>query len=237
MVLTVLGIFISPLIVKLIAPGFSADPEKFGVTVALTRILFPFLILVGLWAYAMGVLNSLGYFAAPAFGPCVLNLSMILCAMWFGENIFGLAAGVLAGGTIQLAMQFPPLYRNGWRPRLTLEFSHPKAKKIGALLIPRALGACVYQVNVFVSTILASFSGIVGEGAVAALYYANRIWQLPLAVFGIALAQAALPAMSKHVVLDEMERLKETISFSLKAVFFMLVPATVGLLALSLIHI
>jgi putative peptidoglycan lipid II flippase len=233
LVLAAVGMLASPLIVKLIAPGFSADPQKFGVTVTLTRVLFPFLILVGLWAYAMGVLNTLGHFAAPAFGSCALNLTMILCAMWFGENVFGLAAGVLAGGLLQLAMQFPPLYLNGWRPRLTSQFAHPKAKRIGRLLLPRALGACVYQVNVFVSTVLASFSGIVGEGAVAALYYANRIWQLPLAVFGIALAQAALPAMSKHAALDETEHLKETISFSLKAVFFMLVPATVGLMALA----
>ena len=169
LILTVLGVILSPLIVRLIAPGFSADTAKFDVTVQLTRLLVPFLFLVGLWAYAMGVLNSLSIFAAPAFGPSVMNLSMILCATWFGENVFGLAAGVLAGGFLQLAMQFPSLYRSGWKVSLTREFTHPKARKIGMLMIPRALGACVYQVNVFVSTILASLSGIVGEGAVAAL--------------------------------------------------------------------
>ncbi|MDD5136370.1 MAG: murein biosynthesis integral membrane protein MurJ, partial [Candidatus Omnitrophica bacterium] len=220
------------LIVRLIAPGFSADIEKFEVTVRLTRILFPFLLLVGLWAYAMGVLNSLGIFAAPAFGPSAMNISMILCAMWFGENVFGLAAGVLVGGFLQLAIQIPPLIRSGWKARLTNEFTHPKAKKIGMLLVPRALGACVYQVNVFVSTILASLSGIVGEGAVAALYYANRVWQLPLAIFGIALAQAALPMMSRHVALNEKEKLKGTLAFSLNVLSFILIPATVGLIVL-----
>ncbi len=232
-VLTVLGILASPLIIRLIAPGFFADKEKFQITVTLTRFLFPFLMLVGLWAYAMGLLNSLGKFAAPAFGPCVLNISMILCAMWFGENVFGLAAGVLAGGALQLFMQIPPLYLSGWRPAFTREFSHPKAKRIGVLLIPRAIGACVYQINVFVSTILASLSSIAGEGAVAALYYANRIWQLPLAIFGIALAQAALPAMSRHVALDNMDKLKETLSFSLKILFFILIPSSIGLMVLS----
>lgn len=233
LVLTFIGIFASPFIVKLIAPGFSFDKEKFEVTVTLTKVLFPFLLLVGLWAYAMGVLNTLGKFGAPAFGPCILNLSMILCAVWFGENVFGLASGVLAGGALQLFIQFPPLYASGWKARLTKDFRHPQAKKVGILLIPRALGACVYQVNVFISTILASLSSIVGDGAVAALYYANRVWQLPLAIFGIALAQAALPAMSKHVALDDMEKLKEMLSFSLKAVFFVLIPSAVGLMVLS----
>lgn len=231
-VLTILGILASPLIIRLIAPGFSIDKEKFDTTVALTRILFPFLILVGLWAYAMGVLNSLGHFALPAFGPSLLNLSMILCAMWFGENIFGLATGVLVGGMLQLVIQFPPLYLNGWTMKFTREFSHPQAKKVGILLIPRALGACVYQVNVFISTILASLSSIVGDGAVAALYYANRVWQLPLAIFGIALAQAVLPTMSRHVALNDTDKLKETLSFSLKVLFFILIPSSVGLIVL-----
>lgn len=233
-VLTVIGIWASPFIVKLIAPGFAGDPEKFRITVMLTRVLFPFLILVGLWAYSMGILNSLGYFAAPAYGPCVLNLSMILCASWFGENVMGLASGVLIGGILQLLIQFPPLYKNGWRARLTTNFVHPQARKIGILLIPRGLGACVYQVNVFVSTILASLSSIVGEGAVAALYYANRVWQLPLAIFGIALAQAALPAMSRHVVADDMQKLKDTVSFSIKILILILMPSTIGLAVLRI---
>jgi len=231
--LTVVGMLASPVIVKLIAPGFSADPEKFAATVSLTRMLFPFLILVGLWAFAMGVLNSLGCFAAPAFGPCLLNVSMILCAIWFGENVLGLASGVLAGGLLQLFIQFPPLYRYGWRLKFTAEFRHAKAKRIGVLLLPRALGACVYQINVFISTILASLSNIAGEGAVAALYYANRVWQLPLAIFGIALAQAALPAMSRHVALNDFEKMKDTVFFSLRALFFILIPSSIGLMVLG----
>ena len=232
LILTVLGVILSPLIVRLIAPGFSADTAKFDVTVKLTRFLFPFLFLVGLWAYAMGVLNSLGIFAAPAFGPSAMNLSMILCATWFGENVFGLAAGVLAGGLLQLAIQFPPLYMSGWKASLTREFTHPKAGKVGMLMIPRALGACVYQVNVFVSTILASLSSVVGEGAVAALYYANRVWQLPLAIFGIALAQAALPMMSRHVALNEKDKFKSTLLFSLNILSFILIPSSIGLMIL-----
>lgn len=233
LIISAIGVFASPLIVRLIAPGFLEDAEKFRVTATLTRFLFPFLILVGIWAYAMGVLNTLGHFAAPAFGPAILNVMMILCAAWFGENVFGLAAGVLSGGVLQMLMQVPALYAHGWKFRITRKFKHPKAKKIGLLLIPRALGACVYQINVFISTILASLSGIVGEGAVAALYYANRVWQLPLAIFGIALAQAALPAMSRHVALNDMDKLKGTLLFSFRVLFFILVPSSIGLLILS----
>lgn len=230
--LTLAGIFASPLIVRLIAPGFLADPEKFRVTVTLTRILFPFLFLVGLWSYAMGVLNSLGKFASAAFGSSFLNLAMILSAVMFGENVFGLACGVLAGGVLQVAIQLPSLYSSGWRPRLTAEFDHPQARRAGVLLVPRVLGACVYQFNVFVSTILASLSSIVGDGAVAAIYYANRIWQLPLAVFGIALAQAALPTMSRHVAENNIEKMRDTLQFSLKMVFLVLIPSSIGIMML-----
>ena len=231
--LTILGIIFSPAIVRLIAPGFFADKEKFQLTITLTRIMFPFLLLVGLWAFAMGALNTMGHFATPAFGSCALNLMMIICAAWFGENVFGLTSGVLIGGTIQLLMQFPPLYMRGWRFRLTRAFRHPQAKRIGILLIPRALGTCAYQVNIFVSTALASLSSIVGEGGVAAIYYANRVWQLPLAIFGIALAQAALPTMSRHVSLNDMGKLKDTLLFSLRILFFVLIPSSVGLMVLG----
>lgn len=231
--MTLAGIWMSPLIVRLIAPGFVENPEKFQITVTLTKALFPFLMLIGLWAYCMGMLNTLGHFATPAFGPCVLNFVIIFCAMWFGENIFGLTSGVLAGGILQFLMQFPPLYKYGWRFKITNHIVHPQAKKIGKLLIPRGLGACVYQINVFVSTILASLSSIAGEGAVAALQYANRIWQLPLAIFGVAVAQAALPSMSKQVAMNDTRKLRDIILFSLRSLFFILVPSTVGLMILS----
>ena len=233
LILTVIGMLAAPVIVRLIAPGFHANTDKFQITVTLTRVIFPFLLLVGLWAYAMGVLNSLGHFAAPAFGSCILNLSIILCAKQFGENVFGLATGVLIGGALQFFIQLPPLYLNGWKARITSEFTHPQAKRIGKLLIPRALGTCAYQVNVFISTALASLSGIVGEGAVAAIYYANRVWQLPLAIFGVALAQAALPTMSRHASLNDMDKLKDTLSFSLRALFFILIPSSIGLMILG----
>jgi len=231
--ITIMGVLASPLIVRLIAPGFLDDPEKFAITVKLTRLMFPYILLIGLAAYTMGVLNSLKHFSAPAFGPCFLNIAIIICAMIWGESVMGLASGVLIGGLLQLAIQIPVLYRKGFKFSFTKKLNHPAANKIGILLLPRILGSCVYQVNLFVNTILASLSGIVGAGGVAALYYANRIFQFPLAIFGIAIAQAVLPTMSREALEKEPDKLKYTLSFSLRVINFIIIPASIGLIMLA----
>ena len=234
---TLLGVAFAPVIIRLIAPGFVEDPEKFRVTVSLTRLLFPYVLLVGLLAYCMGILNSLKHFSAPAFAPAILNLSVIICALVRQGSVRALAAGVLIGGVIQLVVQVPFLTARGFSPFQTSRFIsgiyHPAVKKIGRLLAPRVLGSCVYQINIFINTLLASLSSIVGEGGVAALYYANRIFQFPLAIFGIALAQAALPTMSREALEAGLGNLKKTLSFSLRAVNFIMLPASVGLIVLS----
>ncbi|PIV39289.1 MAG: murein biosynthesis integral membrane protein MurJ, partial [Candidatus Omnitrophica bacterium CG02_land_8_20_14_3_00__42_8] len=226
--ITIAGVLASPLIVRLIAPGFLDDPEKFAITVRLTRLMFPYILLIGLTAYMMGVLNSLKHFSMPAFGPCLLNIAIIICAIIWGESVMGLASGVLIGGVLQLAVQIPVLYKKGFKFSFTRKLNHPAANKIGILLLPRMLGSCVYQVNLFINTILASLSGIVGSGGVAALYYANRIFQFPLAIFGIAIAQAILPTMSREALEADSDKLKKTLSFSLRVINFIIVPASVG---------
>ncbi len=232
-VITIVGVLASPIIVRLIAPGFLGDPEKFAITVKLTRFMFPYILLIGVSAYTMGVLNSLKHFSTPAFGPCLLNIAIIVCAIIWGESVMGLASGVLIGGVLQLAIQIPVLYKKGFRFSFTKKLNHPAANQIGVLLLPRILGSCVYQVNLFINTILASLSGIVGSGGVAALYYANRIFQFPLAIFGIAIAQAALPTMSRDALEKEPDKLKHTLSFSLRVINFIIVPASIGLIVLS----
>ncbi|MFH1478677.1 MAG: murein biosynthesis integral membrane protein MurJ [Candidatus Omnitrophota bacterium] len=231
--ITVLGMIFSPVIVRLIAPGFLREPETFKITVYLTRLMFPYVLLVGLLAYSMGVLNSLRHFSAPAFASSVLNLSIIVCALLKKGNVAALAIGVLIGGIIQLAMQLPVLFSKGFSfdPRAGLH--HPAVKKIGRLLLPRILGSCVYQINIFINTMLASLSHIVGQGGVAALYYANRIFQFPLAIFGIAIAQAALPTMSREALEGDLSKLKETLSFSLRSINLIMIPSSVGLMILS----
>jgi putative peptidoglycan lipid II flippase len=216
------------------APGFAADPEKLALTVTLNRIIFPYLLLIGLTAYCMGVLNAMRHFAAPAFGPVLMNVAMIgsfLFCRQFG--VMALTAGVLIGGALQLAVNAPALYRNGIRFDLRAGFRHPAVKRIGKLLVPRAVGSGVYQINIFVDTILASLASIVGAGGVAALYYANRLIQFPLGIFGIALAQAALPRMSQEFAENDVERFKDTLSFSLRTVFLVMLPAGFALAVLG----
>ena len=234
------GMLFSGLIVRMIAPGFSRDPAKLSLAIHLTRITFPYLLLVGLTAYQMGVLHTFKSFLAPALGPCMLNIGMILSLLFAvrfsQEPIIGLAIGVLIGGLLQLAIQVPSMRRVGFRfsfADLNLDFKHPAVRKIGRLLSPRILGSAVYQLNVFADTIMASLSGIVGLGGVAAIYYANRIIQLPMAIFGIALSSALLPTMSEQVAQEDITGLKKTLNFSLKAIYLVIFPAALGLIVLA----
>ncbi|MBI5124493.1 MAG: polysaccharide biosynthesis C-terminal domain-containing protein, partial [Candidatus Omnitrophica bacterium] len=144
-----------------------------------------------------------------------------------------LAAGVLIGGVLQLLLNLVVMYKKKVTIDLREGFRHPAVKKIGILLIPRAFGSAIYQVNIFVDTMLASLSWIVGAGGVAALYYANRLIQFPLAMFGLALAQAALPKMSQEFSMKDIAGLKYTLSFSLRATFLVMIPASVGLAMLG----
>lgn len=231
--LTLAGVIFAPVIVRLIAPGFVNDAEKLRVTIYLTRFMFPYLLMVGLLAYSMGILNSLRHFSAPAFAPAILNLSLVISALVKQGSVTALATGILIGGVVQLAVQIPVLFKKGFRFDFASGFRHPAVKKIGTLLMPRILGSGLYQINLFVMTMLASFSHIVGEGGIAALYYASRVFQFPLAIFGLAIAQAALPTMSREALETGLSKLKETLSFSLRAVNFIMIPASLGLIVLS----
>lgn len=234
-VLSVMGVVFAPLLVRIIAPGFIRSPEKFATTVFLTRMVFPYILLLGMVAYSKGVLNSFHHFTAPAFAPVVLNITMILALLVLCPiiGVKGLIAGVLLGGIFEVLMQVRPLRKKGFRFDGPFRLAHPIARRIGKLLLPRALGTAVYQLSVLVDTVLASLAWIVGPGGVAALYYSNRLVQLPLAVFGISLATAALPKMSKEIASNDMTALKNTVSFSLRTVFTIMIPASVGLIVLA----
>jgi putative peptidoglycan lipid II flippase len=232
--LTLAGIVFSGAIVRVMAPGFAADPAKLALTIKLNRAIFPYLILIGLTAYSMGVLNAMKHFAAPAFGPAIMNLALIasflLCPRF---GVMGLAAGVLVGGVLQLAVNLPSLYARGIGIDLKSGFRHPAVRRIGELLVPRAMGSAVYQINIFVDTILASLAWIVGSGGVAALYYANRLIQFPLGIFGIALAQAALPKLSQEHARQDSGAFKDTVSFSLRMIFLIMLPSGFALAVLG----
>ncbi len=231
-----LGVVFAPQIVRLTAPGFAQDPEKLALTIRLTRILFPFITLVGLWAYFMGVLNSLGSFAIPSLGSAVLNVAMIASLLWWAPNstdgVVVQAFSVIAGGFIQLIMQFPVAARLGFRWRF--RWSHPATQEALRLLGPRLVGSGVYQLNVLVDTALASMSAVVGVGAVAALYYAGRLVQLPMALFGTASAQASLPALSEQAAHEDWQAFRNTLLAVIRMVGFVILPSAVGLMVLGL---
>jgi len=232
-VVSIAGVIFSPLIVTIMAPGFLKNPEQYELTVLLTRFMFPYIFFISLVAMCMGILNSLRHFAAPALSPVVLNISMILAALLLGdlfaEPIYALAVGVMIGGVLQLAMQWPFLIRMGVRLKPDFHFRHPGLKRIGLLMMPAAFGAAIYQINVLIGTILAS---LLPKGSVSYLYYADRIVELPLGVFAIAVGTAALPSFSDQVARGEFDDFKKTISFSLRLILFITIPATVALLAL-----
>jgi putative peptidoglycan lipid II flippase len=233
--ITTLGIAFSPWIVKIMAYGFSEDPEKLHLTVFLTRIMFPYIFFIGFVALAMGILNSWKHFAAPALAPVLLNLSIIACALIFAHRlknpVTALAWGVLLGGFVQLIFQFPFLYRRGIRFRWRFNLRHPGVRRIGALMFPSVLGLAVTQLNVLVSTFLASY---LPEGSVSFLYYADRLLEFPMGIFAIAIATAVLPAMSELSAKRDLRGLQETLSFALRLVFFVTLPAMIGLIVLRI---
>ncbi|MFQ5683197.1 MAG: murein biosynthesis integral membrane protein MurJ [Candidatus Binatia bacterium] len=230
--LTLFGIFFAGPLTQLIAPGYLA--EKFTLTVSLTRLMFPYILLVSLVALAMGILNSFRHFMAPAVSPALLNLSIIICAFvllpFLEKPVVGLAFGVLLGGTAQLLLQLPFLVRHGVSPAFDFNFGHPALRRMLFLMGPAVFGAAVYQINVFVTTILAS---MLPEGSVAYLYYADRLLQFPLGVFAVSLGTAALPSFASMVAKKEFGELKAGLLYSLRLVNFISLPAALGLMVIS----
>ncbi|MDD5506012.1 MAG: murein biosynthesis integral membrane protein MurJ [Candidatus Omnitrophica bacterium] len=232
-VITILGIIFSPLIVRLIAPGFIPFPDKLEATIRLNRIIFPYILLIGLAAYAMAVLNSLKNFTISAFAPCLLNISIIICALLLGEGTKGLASGVLLGGLLQLVVQVPVLYKKGFNPKAVFNFNHPGLVQIRRLMLPRIASSSIYQLNNFVDSIFGSLIAIVGDGGIAVLYFAYRLIQFPIGIFSNALSQAVLPTFSTQALEDDRENLKATLSWGLRAVFFVMLPTSAVFMVLA----
>ena len=229
---TVLGIAASPGIVWLMAPGFHEQSEKLALTTVLTRVMFPYLLFISLAALAMGILNSMRAFAAPAFSPVFFNIFIIGCALFLSpqlpEPIIGVAIGVVAGGAAQFAMQLPGLKGRGMLFRWRFQPGHPGVKRIGLLMVPSLLGLSVTQINITVSTILASFFA----GGPTYLFYGMRLIQFPLGIFGVALATAILPTLSAQASRGALDELRTTLGFGLRMIFFIIVPAMAGLILL-----
>ncbi len=234
LLITLFGIFFSPLLIRIIAPGFVQVPEKFQLTVTLNQIIFPYLFFMGLFALSMGILNSHRHFFAPAIAPIFLNISIILSVFLFfysfQKPVMTLAVGVLAGGVIQWLFQIPFLWQKGITFRFNVHFGHPAIKRIASLMVPGLIGTAVYQLNVFIDTIFASFLPM---GSVSYLFFADRLLEFPLGIFAIAIGMASLPSLSSLASQGKIKELKEALFFTFRLTSFISIPAMVGLIALK----
>ncbi|HNV48558.1 MAG TPA: murein biosynthesis integral membrane protein MurJ [Spirochaetota bacterium] len=231
--ITGVGIAFSPQIVSLFARGF-ADARIIALTVDLNRIMFPYLFLVGLVAFSMGVLNSHGRFFAAAFSPVLLNVGFIigatLLSLLFVEPLYGLALGVLIGGVLQVLLQVPDLVRSGFRLRFSIDLNHPGIRRIFRMIVPALFGIAVYQLNILMSTMLAS---MLAEGSISYIYYSDRLNEMVLGVFVMSIGNVVLPAMSRHTAREDFGRLRALYADSVSASLFVGIPACVALIAAS----
>jgi putative peptidoglycan lipid II flippase len=232
------GIVFAEPLVRLYASDFADIPGKLELTIYLTRIVFPFLTLVAVAAALMGMLNSLGHFFVPALSPAMFNVAIILLSLTLIpvapslglQPITIVALATLVGGVGQLAIQWPPLRREGFRYRPVLDFKDEGLHRVLLLMGPGTLGMAATQINVFVNTVLATGEG---TGAVSWLDFAFRLMYLPIGLFGVSIATAATPAISRMVAEQDFARIRSTLANALGLMFFLNVPATIGLIILA----
>jgi len=241
-----LGMIFSPALVHLMAPGFAQVPGKLDLAVLLTRIMFPFLMLVALAAQAMGVLNACDRYGVPALASTMFNIGSVCIGLLAGYAIgtrfaqgpiVGMAYGVVAGGLLQLLWQAPSLWRAGFSYRPRWNPSHPGVRAISRLMLPAFLGNAAVQINVVVNTNIASTltdsAGHVLNGPVSWLGYAFRFLQLPLGLFGVAIAAATLPEISRCAARGRIDQFSAALERSLRMTLFLAIPSSVGLAILG----
>jgi putative peptidoglycan lipid II flippase len=236
--LTLLGIAFAPQLIGLLAGGFS--PEKMELTVQLTRIMFPFILLVSLAALVMGMLNAKSVFGMPAMASSFFNLGSIVGGVVLGywmdphfgtRSLVGLAFGTLIGGFLQLVVQFPALHKVGFRFRPSFAWRDDGVRQILLLMGPAVIAASAVQVNVMVNGNFAS--QIPGDGPVSWLNYAFRLMQLPLGIFGVAVGTVTLPVVSRFAAVHDMAGVRTSLGRGIRLAFLMTVPCAVGLIWLA----
>jgi len=232
--LTFVAIFAAPLVTTIFAPGFIGQDEKFRLTSEMIRITFPYLMLISMTGFCGAILNSYGRFAVPAFTPIFLNLSLIFAALvaspWFAEPVFALAWGVFIAGVVQLLFQLPALYRLDLVPRPLWDSKDEGVRRILKLMVPALFGVSVSQINLLLDTVLASF---LPTGSVSWLYYSDRLAELPLGVFGIAIATVILPNLSAHRSAAREADFSTTLDWAIRSVIIIGVPCAVALILLA----
>lgn len=232
-VLTVLGIVFSPAVIQTFTWG-SQDRVEWQEAILLNRIIFPYVFFIGLAALAMAILNCFQTFGLPAATPILLNVAIIafsIGAVWryFERPAVALAVGVLVGGALQFLVQVPSLVRRGMRFPFGISFRHPGIRSVARLMLPAFFGIGVAQINFFVDFFFATAAKM-PRGSVTALYVADRVMELVLGGYAIAVATAILPMMSHQAAAKDYEALKRTLAFSLRIVSFITIPAAVGMM-------
>jgi putative peptidoglycan lipid II flippase len=233
--ITVLGMLFSPQVIHMFT-YFGHAPQKWDQAVELNRIMFPYIFFIGLAALSMAILNCFHVFGLPASTPILLNLAIITCstaAVWryFGNPARALAVGAVIGGALQMLVQIPALVRHGMRFRFGISLKHPGIRAVARLMIPGFFGIGIYQVNFLVDRVFATAAKM-PEGTLTSLYVADRVMELVLGGYAIAVATAILPMMSRQAAAHDFDALKKTFGFSLRIVSYITIPATVGLMVL-----
>jgi len=231
---TVIGVIAAPVLIMLFAPGFIGKGEKFALSVDMLRITFPYIFFISLTALAGGVLNSYGRFGVPAFTPVLLNVAIILSAIFLSpllhEPITALAWGVLIAGVIQLLFQIPFLLQIRMLPKPKPDWQYAGVKRIITLMVPALFAVSISQINLMVDLLLASF---LQEGSISWLYYSDRIMEFPLGVFGVALATVILPDLSRQHAEGNAQDFSRVLDWALRWAVLISLPATLGLVLLA----
>ena len=236
LIVTTMGVLGAELVISVFAPGYLYHDEgaKFALAVDMLRLTFPYLLLISMTALSGAILNTYGRFAAPAFTPVLLNVSLITCALLMREHldepVMALAWGVLIAGVAQLTFQVPFLARIELLPEPKPGFGDEGVKRIGTLMLPAIFGASASQINLLMDTLLASF---LETGSLSWLYYSDRLLELPLALFGITIATVILPGLSREHAENATGSFTLTLDWALRSVLLFGLPASVALVFLS----
>jgi len=234
LLVTTVGVMLAPVLIMLFAPGFSDSPEQYQLATHMLRITFPYLIFVSLLAYAGSVLNTFGRFAVPSITPILLNICMILAALYLApgldQPIVALAWGVFIAGVVQLLFQLPFLQHIGLLPRPRWGWKHSGVRRVLKLMAPVIFGSSIAQINILLDTVIASFLAV---GSLSWLYYSDRLLQFPLGILGVALATVILPRLStEHTSASESDY-RETLNWAIRLALVLGLPAAIGLLLLA----
>lgn len=228
---SLLVVVASPWFTIVFAPGFFLnDPERYGLTSDLLRITFPYLFLISMTGFAGAILNTYDRFAIPAATPILMNLTLIGAAVvavpWFEQPVFAMAWGVLLSGVVQLVFQLPALQRIHLLPAPRWDWHHEGVQKVLTLMMPALFGVSVSQINLMLDSVLASF---LPTGSVAWLYYSERVSELPLGIFGVAVATVILPSLSRSHIKDSPEEFSATLDWAIRLNLLIGIPAALAL--------